>query len=60
MCWRQEFFLLPAVLSWAWGHDGFVLVHLLCRAGRVVVGGGVRLGGYGKCIMQFGFGFGVK
>jgi hypothetical protein len=53
-------FLLPAVLSWAWGYDGFVVVPLLCRAGHVVVGGGVRLGEYGKCIMQFGFVFGVE
>jgi hypothetical protein len=53
-------FLLPAVLSWARGYDGFVVVHLLCRAGHVVVGGGIRLGEYGKYIMQFGFGFGVE
>ena len=53
-------FLLPAVLSRAWGYDGFVFVHLLCRAERVIVGWGVRLGEYGKCIMRFGFGFGVK
>ena len=53
-------FSLPAVLSWAWGHEGFVIVHFLCGAGHVVVGGGVGLGEYGICIMQFGFGFGVK
>ncbi len=53
-------FLLPAVLLWAWGYDGFVVIHLLCLAGRVVVSGGIGLGEYGKCIMQFGFGFGVK
>ncbi len=27
----------------------FVVVHLLCRAGHVVVVGGVGLGEYGKC-----------
>ncbi len=30
-------FLLPAVLTWAWGYDGFVVVNLLSRAGHVVV-----------------------
>ncbi len=53
-------FLLPAVLLWAWGHDGFVIVHLLCGAGHVMVGGGIGLGEYGICIMQFGFVFVVK
>ena len=53
-------FLLPAVLSWAWGYDGFVVVNLLCQAECIVVSGGVGLGEYGKCIMHFGVGFGVK
>ncbi len=53
-------FLLPSVLTWAWGYDGFVIVHLLCRAGCVAVGGGIGLGEYGKCIMHFGFGFEVN
>jgi hypothetical protein len=47
-------FLLSAVLSWAWGYDGFVVVDLLCWAGHLIIGGGVRLGEYGKCIMHFG------
>jgi hypothetical protein len=42
------------------GYDGFVVVHLLCRAGRVAVGGGIGLVKYGKCIVQFGSGFGVE
>ncbi len=53
-------FLLPAVLMWALGYDGFVVIFLLCRAGHIVVGGDIGLGEYGKCIMHFGFGFGVK
>jgi hypothetical protein len=53
-------FLLPAVLLWAWGYDGFVVVDLLCRGERVVVGGDVRLGEYGKCIMHFWFGVGFE
>ncbi len=39
---------------------GSFIVHLLCGAGHVVVDGGVRLGEYGKCIMQFRFGFGIE
>ena len=54
------FFLLPAVLSWFWGYDGFVLVDLLCWAELVVVSGGVGLREYGKCIMRVGFGFGIE
>ncbi len=53
-------FLLPAVLSWAGGYDGFVIVHLLCGPGCIVVDGGVGLGEYGKCIMRFGFGFRIE
>ncbi len=53
-------FLLPAVLSWAWGYDGFVVVDLLCWAVLVVVSGGIRVGEYGKCIMHFGVGFGIE
>ena len=53
-------FSLPAVLSWAWGYDGFVVVDLLCRAGRIVMGGGLVLGEYGKCIMHFWVGFGIE
>ena len=45
------------MLLWAWGYDGFVVIDLLCRAGRIVMGRGVGLGEYGKCIMHFGFGF---
>ncbi len=52
-------FLLPAVFSWIRGYDGFVVVHLQCWAAYVVDGGGVGLGEYGKCIMQFGFKFGL-
>jgi hypothetical protein len=52
-------FLLPAVFSWIRGYDGFVVVHLQCWAAHVVDGGGVGLGEYGKCIMQFGFEFGL-
>ncbi len=52
--------LLPAVLLWAWGYDGFVIVDLLRQAERVVVSGGVGLGEYGKCIMHFGVGFGIE
>ncbi len=53
-------FLLPAVLSWAWGYDGFVVVNLLSWAERVVVGGGIGLGEYGKCIMHSEVGFGIE
>jgi hypothetical protein len=53
-------FMLSAVLSWAWGDEGFVLVDLLCRAGHIVMGGGVGLGEYGKCIMHFWVGFGIE
>ncbi len=53
-------FSLPAVLMLAWGYDGFVVIYLLCRAGCIVVGGGIGLGEYDKCIMHFGVGFGVK
>ena len=53
-------FLLPAVFSWAWGHDGFVIVDLLCWAECVVVSRGVGLGEYGKCIMHFWVGFGIE
>jgi hypothetical protein len=63
-CWLDVFapgnFLLPAVLMWAWGYDDFFVLHLQCRAGCIIVGGGVRLGEYGKYIMHFGFGFGVN
>ncbi len=52
-------FALPAVFSWIRGYDGFVVVHLQCWAAHDVDGGGVRLGEYGKCIMQFGFEFGL-
>jgi hypothetical protein len=52
-------FSLPAVFSWIRGYDGFVVVHLQCWAAYVVDGGGVGLGEYGKCIMQFGFKFGL-
>jgi hypothetical protein len=52
-------FLLPAVFSWIRGYDGFVVVHLQCWAAHVIDGGGVVLGEYGKCIMQFGFKFGL-
>jgi hypothetical protein len=51
-------FSLPAVLLWAWGYDGFVVVNLLCWVEHVVVSGGIWLGEYGKCIMHFGVGFG--
>jgi hypothetical protein len=50
-------FLLPAVFSWIRGYDGFVVVHLQRWATHVVDGGGIGLGEYGKCIMQFGFEF---
>ncbi len=52
-------FLLPAVFLWIRGYDGFVVVHLQCWADHVVDGEGVGLGEYGKCIMQFGFKFGL-
>ncbi len=52
-------FLLPAVFSWIRGYDGFVVVHLQCWGAHVVDGGGIGLGEYGKCIMQFGFEFGL-
>jgi hypothetical protein len=52
--------LLSVVLSWARGYDGFVVVDLLCRAGRIVMGGGVGLGEYGKCIMHFWVGFEIE
>jgi hypothetical protein len=42
------FFLLPAVLSWAWGYDGFVVINSMCQAERVVVSGGIGLGEYGR------------
>ncbi len=50
---------LPAVLPWIRGYDGFVIVHLQCWTAHVVAGGGIGLGEYGKCIMQFGFEFGL-
>ncbi len=53
-------FLLSAVLSWARGYDGFVIVDLLCWAGHVVMGGGIGLGEYGKCLMHFWVGFGIE
>jgi hypothetical protein len=53
-------FLLPVVLSWAWGHDGFVIIHLLCGAGRVVVSGGVGLGEYGNALCNLGLGLGLS
>jgi hypothetical protein len=34
------------VLTWAWGYDGFVVIRLLWRDGRVVVDEGVGLGEY--------------
>ncbi len=52
-------FLLPAVFSWIRGYDGFVVIHLQCWAAHVVDGGGVGLGEYGKCTIQFGFEFGL-
>ncbi len=52
-------FLLPAVFSWIRRYDGFVVVYLQCWATHVVDGGGVGLGEYGKCIIQFGFKFGL-
>ncbi len=60
MCRRQAIFLLPAVLLWAWRYDGFVIVYWLCWVERVVVGGGIGLGEYGKCIIHFGVGFGIE
>jgi hypothetical protein len=50
---------LPAVFPWIRGYDGFVVFHLRCWAAHVVDGGGIGLGEYGKCIMQFGFEFGL-
>ncbi len=50
---------LPAVFSWIRGYDGFVVVHLQWWDAHVVVGAVVRLGKYGKCIMQCGFEFGL-
>jgi hypothetical protein len=52
-------FSLPAVFSWIRRYDSFVVIHLQCWAAHVVDGGGVGLGEYGKCIMQFGFKFGL-
>ncbi len=52
-------FALPAVFPWIRGYDGFVIVHLQCWVAHVVDGGGVGLGESGKCIMQFGFKFGL-
>ncbi len=53
-------FLLPVVLSWAWGYYGIVVFDLLCRAERIVVSGGVGLGEYGKCIMHIVVEFGIE
>jgi hypothetical protein len=53
-------FLLPAVVLWAWGYDGFLVMELLCWVERVLVSGGVGLGKYGKCIVHFGVGFGIE
>jgi hypothetical protein len=53
-------FLLPAMLLWAGRYYGSVVFHLLCGAGRVIVGGGVGLGEYSNCIMQYGFGFRIE
>jgi hypothetical protein len=53
-------FLLPVVLLWACGYDGFVVIDLLCQAERILVGGGIGVGEYGKCIMHFGVGFGIE
>ncbi len=50
---------LPAVFLWIRGYDGFVIVHLQWWAAHVVVGGVIGLGKYGKCIMQYGFEFGL-
>jgi hypothetical protein len=52
-------FALPAVFPWIRGYDGFVIVHLQCWATHVVDGRGIGLGEYGKCIMRFGFEFGL-
>jgi hypothetical protein len=52
--------LLPVVLLWAWGYDGFVVVNLLCQAEQVIASGGIKLGEYGKCIMHFGVGFWIE
>jgi hypothetical protein len=46
------------MLYWVMGYDGFVVVHMQFWAAHVVDGGGVGLGKYGKCIMQFGCKFG--
>jgi hypothetical protein len=51
-------FLLSVAFSWIRGYDGFAIVHLQCWAAHVVDDGGVGLGEYGKCIMQFWFKFG--
>jgi hypothetical protein len=60
MCQCWAIFLLPVVLSWVWGYDGFVDVNLLCWAECIIVGGDVGLGEYGKCITQFGVWFGIE
>ncbi len=52
-------FLLPVVFSRIRGYEGFVVVHLQCWAAHVEDGGGIGLREYGKCIMQFGFEFGL-
>jgi hypothetical protein len=52
-------FALPAVFPSIRGYDGFVVIHLQCWAAHVVDGGCIGLGEYGKCIMQFGFKFGL-
>ncbi len=52
-------FASPAVFPWIRGYDGFVVIYLQCWAAHVVDGGGIGLGDYGKCIMQFGFEFGL-
>jgi len=52
-------FASPAVFPWIRGYNGFAVIHLQCWAAHVVDGGGAGLGEYGKCIMQFGFKFGL-
>jgi hypothetical protein len=50
---------LPAVFLWIRGYASFIVIHLQWWATHAVVGGVVRLGKYGKCIMQCGFEFGL-
>jgi hypothetical protein len=48
------------LLLWEVGYYGSFVIHLLCGAEHIVVGGDARLGEYGKFIMQFGFGIGIE